>query len=82
MKHLKLLVVFAFAVTMSLSMTGCGGDDSSEGGNGNGGTVMSESEQKEYIDVTGRELVNKINADDFKPITELAKFVDENLTRD
>lgn len=81
MKHLKLLVVFAFAVTMSLSMTGCGGDDSSEGGNGGGGTVMTESEQKEYIDVTGRELVNKINADDFKPITELATFVDENLTR-
>lgn len=70
---------------MSLSMTGCGGDDSSDGGNGGsgggGGTAMTESEQKEYIDKTGRELVDKINADDFKPITELATYVSDNLTR-
>ena len=85
MKVSKILFALTFAVAMSLSMTGCGGDDSSDGGNGGsgggGGTAMTESEQKEYIDKTGRELVDKINADDFKPITELATFVDENLTR-
>ena len=90
MKTVRFLFALALAVAMSLSMAGCGGDDSSDGGTSGGGnnnpggntnTTMTESEKKEFIDKTGRELVDKINTDDFKPITDLGKYVREDLTR-
>lgn len=54
-----------------------GGDDNNGGGTGN----MSESEKKNYVDATARELVDYIKADDFKAITDLGQYVSENLTR-
>ena len=53
-----------------------GGDDNNGGGTGN----MSESEKKNYVDATARELVDYIKADDFKAITDLGQYVRENMT--
>ena len=53
-----------------------GGDDNNGGGTGN----MSESEKKNYVDATARELVDYIKADDFRAITDLGQYIRENLT--
>jgi hypothetical protein len=86
MKALRLFFSLAVAVALSMAATSCGDDkDSDSGKSGDGGSQgtesgLSESQKKEYIDQTGRELVGKINADDFRTITDLGQYVHDYLT--
>lgn len=63
-----------------------GGGGSQDGGGGSQGggdqdtSDMTESEKKNFVDATARELVDYIKADDFKAVTDLGQYVRENMT--
>lgn len=84
MKVFRLFFSLAVAVTLSMAATSCGDDNDSDagksGGSGGSESSLSESQKKEYIDQTGRELVGKISAEDFRPITDLGQYVHDYLT--
>ena len=93
MKYLKLLSVPALFFALAMIVTACGGDDeSTTGGNGienggggsigGGGSKLTADQQKSILEQTGRELVAKVNSDDFKVITNIANYVKDNYTRE
>ena len=66
--------------------TSCGDDDPVTTQNGNGGngtptnTVLSTTEQKQYLEDVGVEFVGKIKADDFRHYKDLAEYLDETYS--
>ena len=96
MMKLKLWSMMMLA-TMTMSViTSCGGDDNSPstqtpngteengGNNGNDGTgitAMSQQQQKEFLDATGKELIAMVPASDFQNLSNLKKELDQQNWR-
>ena len=88
---IKFISYAMMALAMGFTFSACGDDDDKKAGdNGEGievpeenddrtSTSMSSKEQKEVLETTARELIAKVNANDFKPITDLGKYVKENI---
>ena len=71
------------AMAMSLMFVACGGDDDSKDEGivvpdsespGSNVNSMTPKEQKEYLEQTARQLLSRINANDFKPVTDIVNY--------
>lgn len=94
MKTVKLLGYLFLGTTMSLGTVSCGPDNNntpeksgteigSGTGTGSGSgskteTTLNQEEQKNQIEITGKKFVAQFNADDFKPLQDLAKHIEKN----
>lgn len=82
--------LFAAVMLCALStpvFTSCGDDDpvTTQNNNGNNNptptnTVLSTTEQKEYLEDVGIEFVRKIKANDFRHYKDLAEYLDETYS--
>lgn len=68
-------------LTMSVPLVSCSDNDDDEP-DGPGGVSMAVEEQKLQLEATANELMGKINANDFKNITDLFQYVDEKTNDD
>ena len=77
------------AMAMSLMFVACGGDDDSKDEGivvpdsespGSNVNSMTPKEQKEYLEQTARQLLSRINANDFKPVTDILNYVEEKYS--
>lgn len=84
MKKIKYLAMLLFAAMVSMATVSCSDSgDNNEGGNGNGGNgggtpgdTISASEQKKRLESIANEFVDKINADQFTNLKEIAEAID------
>lgn len=83
------------ALAMSFTFSACGDDDKNDKKDSGDvevpsgdddkpveeALVISSKEQKEVLEQTAMNLLDKINADDFKPLTDLVEYYNENIAR-
>ncbi len=89
MKYLKLICSSTMAFALALVVASCGGDDASptnSGGPKDEGTgyvsdALSPDQQKQQLESTANELLNKVSAADFNEISNIAHYVDQNYLR-
>lgn len=81
MKKNCLLMLF-MALIAAMSVMSCSDDKEESGGNAEGGAtggqVLGGNDQKAQLEATAKELMSKINAEDFRNITDLFNYVDDN----
>lgn len=93
MQKRKLLSFAIMALAMSFTFVACGDDDNNNNdeqrkdnqggivvpGDDTSTSTMSSIEQKEKLEKTALDLMAKVNANDFKELTDLGTYVRENL---
>ncbi len=81
MKKIKYLAMLLFAAMVSAAAVSCGDDNESGAGDGGsgGGTeaeTLTPNEQKVKLEKVARELVGKVDADQFSNIEDMAKGIE------
>ncbi len=82
MKKIKYLAMLLFAALVSVAAVSCGDDNESgaDGGGSGGGTeaeTLTPNEQKVKLEKVARELVGKVDADQFSNIEDMAKGIED-----
>ncbi|MBQ8158043.1 MAG: hypothetical protein IJ081_03375 [Prevotella sp.] len=89
-KNFWKLAMLSFVTVLSLSAVSCGddGDDnpSSSSGNDNGvtpptGTVLTPTQQKQYMEKVAQEFMNITKASDFQAYAEFGKYVNNTYVK-
>jgi hypothetical protein len=89
-KNYLKLMAFLFVAVVCVGLAACGDDDSDDPSNTETpikpveptkNDAMSSSEQKEYLEKVASEFLNMTPASDFREISELGKFIDENYVK-